>query len=303
MKNPLPIRVKDSSGAVFLRDGLLFVLFSKKTHAELAEHAGRFLEAYVKLVGAERLRFIHDSGDSLKPLTEKKWARLRKSLTPSAAAQRQSALFSMADVDHEVRGYFVRYFGEDLSQLEEQERNCMEVGFPTEFPQEVGEGRFLEALLEMAKDFPFTSGYCSLAFNFDDWGAANAEDFIQKKAFRHPGLDIHLSASTSMQIGDKVRGAYWLTFLGPEPLAMLGMSLAQLKSTLGEGIQVHDLKGSIALQAGERPLPGDINSKDNLPLVRTVAKVLEPITLIQERGIFGLKEVDDFIAWQRRHLT
>ncbi|HYO51814.1 type VI immunity family protein [Archangium sp.] len=302
MKNLLPIRVSDRHGLLCLRDGLVLVLFSKLPHAELAPHARAFLDGYLEMVGADRLGWLFDTGEHYEPLTSKKLARLHKSLTPEMARNRREEVFALSDAENEPGGFHLQYEGKNLEEEAPEERSYIEVWFPTEFAEQMGHAHFSERLRLLAGRFPFTSGYCSLAFNFENWSELAVKDFITKTAFRHPGLDIHLTMSTSQDIGEQIRGAYWLTFLGPEVLAVLGQSPDKLRAALGEGISVYGLDGSVVIQAGERPEVGDTNRKENLPLVRRVAKLLEPVTAVHRTGVFILPGVDSFVAWQRRHL-
>src|SRR5262249_31480970 len=120
-------------------------------------------------------------------------------------------------------------------------------------------------------------------------------------AFRHPGMDIHQTSIASLYLNGGVRGAYWLTFLGPALLERLGKDASAIRKELGADIVVHELANGVAIQARENPEPEDVTRNDRLPLVRKVAKLVEPVQMIQKSGIiFG--PLDDFVRWQQRHL-
>jgi hypothetical protein len=90
-------------------------------------------------------------------------------------------------------------------------------------------------------------------------------------AMRHPGMDPHVDI-TKKFMGDGVRGAYWLTLIGPPALHALGLDATGLRDTLDDpAITIHKLARGVAIRAGEELRPGDVNYGDRLPLTRKVA--------------------------------
>ena len=104
---------------------------------------------------------------------------------------------------------------------------------------------------------------------------------------RHPDLHLQvpLIIEKSLALLERLR-------LGP----------AELRAALAPGLVVHELRNGVAIQAGDVAEPGDRNRRDTLPLVRSVASVIEPVQHVQTVGIFGFEEVQEFVDWQRRHL-
>ena len=78
--------------------------------------------------------------------------------------------------------------------------------------------------LEIARALPFSFGYASLAFVCPRglWYAARQE--LLEPLSRYLGMDLYFLDNTSMDIGTRARGAYWLTFLGQPLLGELGGS-------------------------------------------------------------------------------
>lgn len=306
METVLPIRVMTDDGTVAVRDGVICALFMRQAHAELAEPVAAAYEAFEGVVGAERLQWIHHGGESYRPYTPQMRARVRDVLKRSNAEVRQEERFTIkGDCGESDAGAFLfRYRGRDMKgQLANVNASSVEMWFPTEFGSQLGWSTFAASLLRVSAQLPFSSGYCSLALNREDWAVAATESFVAGKALRHPGLDIHQITNTAIRIGDDVRGAYWLTLLSPQALERLDMTAETLAKTLGPDIQVHRLVNGVAIQAGERPELGDRNRREALPLVRKVAAVVAPIQHVQRVGVFGFLEVEEFVSWQRRHLS
>ncbi|MGC4070378.1 MAG: DUF3396 domain-containing protein [Polyangiaceae bacterium] len=145
----------------------------------------------------------------------------------------------------------------------------------------MGTAAFIDALRRMAEGVPFASGYCSLALHSKAWPS---NDVIRPLALRHPGIDIP-DNDCACDLGTQIRGAYWLTLLGQPALLGLGKLPSDVKAELGPEITVHELANGVLLQAGERSEPGDVESGDVLPLIRRVAKYLEPIQLYQRVAV------------------
>jgi hypothetical protein len=210
--------------------------------------------------------------------------------------------FTLRDgVESTVPDYRFQYRGRNDEPRTPKEASYVEIWFPTEYRSEVGPKKFLDVLFDLATKVPFSSGYCSLALNYEDWAAMPAKPIVRPIALRHPGIDVHNTQIASLYLGGGPRGAYWLTFLGPDALDRLGIDVEGIRANLGPEIVVHALPNGVAIQAGADPEPGDVNRDERLPLVRKVAKLIEPVQAIQESAItFG--DVDEYIRWQQRHL-
>jgi hypothetical protein len=51
----------------------------------------------------------------------------------------------------------------------------------------------------------------------------------------------------------------------------------ELVRQLGDGFVFHNYPGGVVIQAGPRPLFGDVNRKEDLPHYRKLARALKPI--------------------------
>lgn len=298
MSDPLRIRQEAPDGKLIARDGLVFVLFVPGRHAQIGAAVADLAQAYVAMIGPDRMTLIHDRGEQFRKLTPKKLAgaiaRCREQRSSSSDFE-----FTLRDGTDElaVAEHYFNYAG-GTDEAEDGEASAIEIWFPTEYLDQLGIVPFVKGVLALAERVPFASGYVSLALNYHRF----LRNFVRGIALRHPGIDVHDSSMTGMAIGDGVRGAYWLTLLGPQPLAKLGMDAAALRAALGDEITVHQMANGVAIQAGERPLAGDVNRNERLPLVRKVAQVIEPVQVVQEKGRIFTDDRDEWVNWQRRHL-
>lgn len=305
----LPLRYPASGPPYDARDGVIVVLFVRESHRRLTPAIGALLDAYLVLVGEDALEFIVSS-EEWKPLTRQRRARARRRLSQAAATGLPNDVLEMKGGcgEREVGAYGFFYYGHDLEEaVSKRETSAVELWFPTDVVERRGLDGFAADVLGLVAQVPFSSGYCSLAFNLEDAAWIDVEcDVTTPLAMRHPGMDLHMTVITTGFMGDGVRGAYWLTFVGPAALRALRLDADGLCGALDDpAITVYELAHGVAIRAGDELRPGDVNYGDRLPLTRKVAAVLEPVTITQERAAFGFDRDDPlgrFLAWQRRHL-
>jgi hypothetical protein len=306
----LPLRYPTSGPPYDARDGVIVVLFVRESHVKLAPAIGVLFNAYLTLVGDDALQFIVSSGE-WKPLTPQRRARARRRMSPAAAKGLPNDFLEMKGGcgEDDVGAYGFFYYGHDLSEADsERETSAVEMWFPTEVVERRGLDAFTQDVLGLGSCVPFSSGYCSLAFNLEECAWIDVmRDVTNPLAMRHPGMDLHMTVITTGFMGDGVRGAYWITLVGPAAMNVLQLDADGLCEALEDpAITVYELDHGVAIRAGDELRPGDVNYGDRLPLTRKVAAVLEPATIVQERAAFGFAWADDpltrFLEWQRRHL-
>ncbi|WNG46483.1 DUF3396 domain-containing protein [Archangium minus] len=151
--------------------------------------------------------------------------------------------------------------------------------------------------LELAAPLPFCSGHAGLAFN-----RLGTPPELQHLRFRYPGMDVPNLMRLSWNIGTRVKGPSWLTFLGQPVLGELG-GTAGLRSRLSSpDITVQEMEGERAVVTlGEWPEAGDTEQGRYLPLYRELARVLEP-WLYQEPPSRDSIAAEEMHRWERRFL-
>ena len=305
----LPLRHPASGPPYVARDGVIVVLFVRESHVTLAPAVGKLFDAYLRLTGEDALQFITAS-EEWKPLTPRRLTNARRRMSTAAAKGLPNEALEMkggrGEDDVGTFGFF--YYGADISgQGAERRASSIEMWFPSEAVEQRGLDAFTRDVLDLGGYVPFSSGYCSMAFNVEEAAWIDVTRHVTTPlAMRHPGMDLHMTDITMSFIADSVRGAYWLTLVGPSAMQALKLDADGLRKALDDpAITVHDLTHGVAIRAGDELRPGDVNHGDRLPLTRKVAAVLEPVTIVQERAAFGFDRDDPltrFLEWQRRHL-
>ena len=163
---------------------------------------------------------------------------------------------------------------------------------------------YVKTVAAIAEQLPYDSGYASPALTYGtDSQMPYFTEAARKWAFRHPGFDMCSNDATNTGIGRLVRGAHWLTFLGPWASKELGGE-AGLRKKLPKDIEVQTVGGGVMLRAGKVPEVGDVNKSQKLPLLRAMAKVLEPVTLFDDTFLSSIfVDMDEVSRWERRHLA
>lgn len=296
-------------GTTIARDGIVVVLFIRKSHVDLAPEAGALFDAFEAYIGKDTLTHIV-AAEQWKPLTTRRRTSARKRMSAAAATglPNDFVLMKGPGSEYDLGEYAFHYIGNEIGgEGREDGASSIELWLPTELAAERGLEQFAEDVLELASHVPFSSGYCSLAINYEASDLARVESSLTPAlAMRHPGFDLHNTANTQLQIGDRVRGAYWLTLLGPVALQALKLDADGICAALEEPeITVHELDYGVAIVAGDELRPGDVNQGDRLPLTRKVAALLEPVTHFPTWGAIGFRTDDPmtrFLEWLRRHL-
>ena len=136
-------------------------------------------------------------------------------------------------------------------------------------------------------------------------GATTALKQARALTKRYPGYDVAHNSVGRAWLGKKIRGARWLSFLGPELTKQLG-GVKRLKKAFEEPITVTKVGQGNMIRAGIMPELGDKNQKKDTPLLREIAKVLESATAFGEivllRTDFASRNESALESWERRFL-
>ena len=216
-------------GRWVLREGVLLCFFMRRSHDEIAQAVTRALDIYLDAVGPEKLGWYVDMGGDfdpeeykgwagdIRPLDGKYWAKVRDELREPFGC-----ILQLEEHQNQVGGFRFEYHGrprEDLTQPGFV--SAVSFWLPTEYLEEKGPKQVKELAVALACELPLDSGYVSLAFNYL-LETKPVMQFIREQCFRYPGMDVHHLGHTSMYLGTKVRGAYWLNFYGQPLLGQLG---------------------------------------------------------------------------------
>jgi Protein of unknown function (DUF3396) len=295
------IRVKAQNGAVLVREGLSITFYMRHPHDQVAHTVQHSLEAYLRAVGHQTLGYYTDEEGELQPLDEAGWALTwRKLRSPS------SAIIRLRDDTVFESKYCFEYWGksQDVPFPLTKTTATSAVGFclPTEFLEEHGPGRIRELALELAAPLPFCSGHAGLSFN-GELDIIDVDLHVASYCFRYPGLDIPQLESRSWDLGTRVTGPHWLTFLGQPILGELGGSQSLRARLHSPGTTVQEMDGDrVVITLGQWPEAGDAERGDSLPAYRELARVLEPWLFREPTGSMAGLPREEVPRWERRFL-
>jgi len=222
-----------------IRESVSICFYMRRPHRDVVEAVMHSLEVYRRAVGPQTLAWYADYEGDWQELNEQGWEFTRQRMLSPHRAK----IDLLASPEHNV-GYEFSYLGRELDWdfYADQPGATSAVAFwlPTEFMKEHGPARVRELALELAEGLPFNSGHAGLAFHvrMDVVGLA---EHIRERCFRYPGLDIPDLHSVSGEIGTHVKGASWMTFLGPPVLAELGGAVGLRERLRSPGSSVQAL--------------------------------------------------------------
>lgn len=281
-----------------LRESVCVAFYLRRSHRDIVQGVRHALEAYLRTLGPQALGCYLDYDGDWNDLDETGWQSIRERLLHP-----QGVRLRLAEAPR-LTGHEFRYQGWNLDGLPLPDRGAVcAVAFwlPTEFLEEHGPERVRELALELARLLPFNSGQAGLCFHVPVWGGRNTP-VIREKCARHPGLDIPDLDTLSLELGTRVRGPSWLTFLGQPVLGALGGAAGLRARLRSPGTTVQELDGDrVVVTLGGAPEAGDLEQGDMLPHYRELARVLEP-WLYEHQGFWGNLTEAELRRWERRFL-
>jgi hypothetical protein len=294
------IDVRARNGFTVLREGLSVCFYMRRPHVEVMGAVRQVLDMYVHAIGPGTLALYAHDEDWL-PLDDSGWDFCGRKLLA------QGGLGLLLRDDQEgVEKYRFEYRGNPLGApswalADDPGPVCaVEFWLPTEYLESHGPEQVRDLVLRLAAPLPFNSGHAGLSFN-GILDLAGVSIHVDKYRFRYPGLDIPDLGWHALKLGTRVRGAYWMTFLGQPVLGSLGGAdglRSRLHSPETSLQELGDDRAVVTL--GPWPEAGDTEQGQLLPAYRELARALEPWTYFEEH--LRDSEHGDRRRWERRFL-
>ncbi len=303
MRENIPIiRLRNTSGMLMTRDGVVICFFMRRSHGEIAPAVWRALQTYRRAIPSQSLGWYGSPEGETLPLDDKGWEHIRWKILERPWGDAWTV--DLEEDGGEVGAYNFEYRGWRLDApafSHDEGAACgVTFSFPTEYLLEHGPAHLRTLALELARELPFSFGYASLAFVCPRglWYAARKD--LLAPLSRYLGMDLYYLDDTSMVIGTRARGAYWLTFLGQPLLGQLG-GIEGLRDKLPfPEVSLQPLEAErLLVTLGEWPEAIDTEKAPALPQYRALAHLLEPFLYEERTGWFSLNK-DNMRRWLRR---
>jgi hypothetical protein len=283
-----------------VREGLSLTFYLPPRHPEFVEDVLRALELYLRYVGPNALGLYADTEGDWQDLNEAGWEVSRRKLR-----QGGSPRVTLQEANPAGSRYAFHYYGKDegfLTQMNEPDA-MSEVIFwlPTEYLEEHGPSRVRELSIELATLLPVRSGACGLSL-IGELDVMGIHRPLLPYWRRYPGIDIPSPFGHSWDIGKRLRGPYWVNFLGQPVLGELGGAAGLRERLKSPETTVRELPGDKAvITLGPWPEAGDLEKGERLPSYRELARVLEP--WLYHRPVSMLHQSKEATRrWERRFL-
>lgn len=278
--------------------GLSICFYMRRPHQEIIPAVMGALEAYRRAIAPHSLAWHPGLEGDWQELDEAGWEFNRQGLLDPRGAN-----IWLRDTPRLLADYEFKYYGRELDESDGPGRVCA-VAFwvPTEYLEAHGPPQVRKLALELGSALPFNSGHAGLSFYCEE-DTLGMTDPLRGPCFRYPGVDMPAMESLPSEIGTRVKGAYWLTFLGSPVLERLE-GAAGLRARLhSPGTHVEELSaGRAVVTLGEWPEAGDLEHGHTLPAYRELAQVLEPWLYQAPRSPWHGFSLEDVRRWERRFL-
>jgi hypothetical protein len=303
MRENIPIiRLRNRSGDLVVRDGVVICFFMRRPHGEIAPEVWRALQAYRRAIPPQALGWYGSPDGDTLPLDDKGWEHIREKILERVWGDAWTV--DLEEGYDDAGGYNFEYRGWRLDApafSHDENSSCgLTFSFPTEYLLEHGPAHLRALALELGRELPFTFGYASLAFVSPrgNWHSARHE--LLDPLSRYLGMDLYYLDDTSMSIGTRARGAYWLTFLGQPLLGQLGGTGALRDKLRFPEVTFEPMEGErLLVTLSEWPEAIDTEKKVYLAQYRELARLLEPY-LYEERSGWISLDKDPLRRWLRR---
>ncbi|MCY1033512.1 DUF3396 domain-containing protein [Corallococcus sp. BB11-1] len=304
MSQHLPrIRVYSQNGTLLIREGLRIHFHMPQPHSRLPHVVQKALDLYLETVGRDALGWYATEEGEWAALDDKGWRAARHELHAEGFSN-----VVLSDAESGAMRYRFEYHGKDLGNPARVYSPSVisSLGFwlPSEFMDERGPDSVRELALALAMDLPFSSGQAGPSFQCQ-LDVLGIRDEIAARSLRHPGMDVSTLSTLAMELGTRVRGPSWMTFLGPPVLAELGGAEALRARLRSPDTTVQALGPERAVVTlGPAPEAGDTEQGQTLPACRELARVLEPWLFQTPPGPAAEQSplITDRRSWQRRFL-
>ena len=302
-----PIEARDTeSGQVLMRSGIILAFFLEPFVYECSKALTSAFDRFLQAVPPDSLKWavINATSEQWREVDPKVMKRIRDSLAPNGARKRKFTAFRVNDAGDEAPQYGFTLSDRDKDEEQPVSRTLVQMTFPPGAADEERVDAFYSLVAEFTAVLQPAYGYCAPALLPSDARQTAAFVEIRRVAQRFPGYDVAVNDLTQLDIDARVRGARWITMLGPALACALGGSDA-MRRALPAQVEVRDVAGTTMIRAGRTPELGDVNRKLGTPLLRAVARVLEPVTLFGEINLLSyFANFDDDVLrrWERRFL-
>ncbi len=299
------IQYHNEDDEIIARNNLVAVFFSQAPYDTFSPEIEQVFDAWTNTVPPDALAWslLGEHATTLKPFNTQTIGKCKSILDPAQVRKREISCFEISGPEKYGPSYAFITVGSH--ETDEDIANFVEMRFPTEFIQTGGIRSFIDFIVKCASLLPYDSGYASYSLC---WGIESEKDkageIIVPLALTNHGYDINTNDWTRFNIGRKSRGARWMTFVGNALLNKIG-SRGEMKNRLGDGIEIIKAGKGLAFQAGNMPESGKEGENESLPLLRSVAALIEPISLFNDMGLEVLfnKDAEKIDRWEKRFLS
>ena len=283
------------------RTSLNISFYMRRSHTEVGPAVTRALDLYRKAVGSDALAWTPDGEGDWQELNQSSWNQIHHKM-----AHPRGAEIMLRDTYRLTADYEFTYSGRDLEEvfeLRDLERTCA-VAFwlPTRDLETHGPARVRTLALELGAELPFNSGHAGLSVYFVE-DLHEVRKLLWPQCFRYPGLDMPAMERLPSQLGTRIKGVSWLTFLGAPVLEHLGGAEGLAARLHSAGTAVEDMgAGRAVVTLGEWPEAGDLEQGNTLPTYRELARLLEPWLYRSPRVPEWKFPDENLYRWERRFL-
>jgi hypothetical protein len=255
-----------------VQTSLSICFYMRRPHHDVASAVMAALDAYRDAIQPQALSWFPDKEGDWQELDRIGWEHNRQKLRHPRGAR-----LWLRDTPDLATDYEFQYFGREVTSSPTEASTCA-VAFwlPMRFLEAQGPEHVKDLAFELAALLPFDSGHAGPSFYCHE-SLLGITDPLRELCFRYPGMDMPAVESLSRNLGPRLKGVSWLTFLGAPVLESLGGAQSLRTRLHAPGVRIEEVGTARAcVRLGEWPDAGDLERGHTLPAYRELAQVLEP---------------------------
>jgi hypothetical protein len=295
-------RVVDGEQVPCIQMSFSICFYMRRSHREVIPAVMDALDIYRNAIGPHSLTWHPDGDGGWQELDDAGWKLNRRKMHDP-----RGATICLRDTPHLITDYEFRYYGREFTQpsLDDPTGPTCAVAFwlPIDYLEAQGPEQVSMLALQLGSALPFNSGHAGLSFYCHE-SLSGITDPLRPLCFRYPGVDMPAMESIPVEIGTRIKGAYWMTFLGAPVLDKLGGTEGLRSRLHAVNTHVEGLSANRSVvRLGQWPEAGDMDHGHILPAYRELAKVLEPWLYGAPYSPWSGFSVEDVYNWERRFLV
>lgn len=280
MRNKIEsFHVIDQSGRELNRLNLDVMFYINKPFREIRDEVIQVMESFFQILPKENISwYLTETMKQYKPASKRSFTLPKVWWRDGAPKKALRELKLKGCMSHDS----VATCGINLSSAEREDSifnlssNYIRFIVPPEYVEEKRQ-IFVDFVISACNTLPFTSGHCGYVIECNEYFAEESQGAAYPLAMRYQGVDISTMSRGPWAVrAERIKNVAWLTLVGSGLLEKIG-GLEYLHDNVSNSLILTDTAHGVVIQAGEKPILGDVNRCEDMSALIDAYKLVGPL--------------------------